>query len=207
MAKAATPKLDLKRELKEFYKPSARAISVVDVPPISFLMVDGKGDPGSQIFQDAIGALYAVAYTTKFALKGAAESPDFTIMPLEALWWSDDMDDFVAGNKENWLWTAMIAMPDFVTATNVEAARSEASSKKKAPMIDLLRFEQFHEGKAAQIMYVGPFADEGPTIASIHRLIKDEGYELSGLHHEIYLSDPRRTDPKKLKTIIRQPFK
>ena len=128
-------------------------------------------------------------------------------MPLEALWWSDDMDGFVASNKENWLWTAMIAMPDFVTATNVEAARSEASSKKKAPMIDLLRFEQFHEGKAAQIMYVGPFADEGPTIASIHQLIKDEGHELSGLHHEIYLSDPRRTDPKKLKTIIRQPFK
>jgi hypothetical protein len=204
MAKAAA-KLDLKQELKELYRP-ARGIGVVDVPALNFIMVDGRGDPNlAPAYRNAIEALYAVAYTLKFALK--ASGKDFAVMPLEGLWWSDDMADFTAGNRDNWQWTAMIALPDFVPADDVRLAKAAAGTKKEIASLAALRFERFREGPAAQTMYVGPFADEGPTIAAIHRLIEEKGRRLAGKHHEIYLSDPRRADPKKLKTIIRQPFK
>jgi hypothetical protein len=205
---AAAQKLDLKKELKQLYRPSENRISIVDVPPIGFLMVDGRGDPNnSKAYVDAVTALYAVAYTLKFTLKAAGKTPDFTVMPLEGLWWADDMKDFTAGNRDNWQWTMMIAVPDFVTESDVAAAKVAAEAKKDAPSVEALRFERFHEGPAAQILYVGPYAEEGPTIAAIHGFIAEQGHNRSGRHHEIYLSDPRRTDPKKLKTIIRQPFK
>jgi len=205
---AGAAKLDLKKELKELYRPSARAISVVDVPPLNFLMVDGKGDPNiSEEYREAIEALYATAYTLKFALKADRRTPEFAVMPLEGLWWSDDMSDFLSGNKANWQWTAMIAQPDFVTGEDVSRAKAQAAAKKELPALSKLRLERFHEGRAAQIMYFGPYSEEGPTIAAIHEFIEAGGHRLSGRHHEIYLSDPRRTDPKKLKTVIRQPFK
>lgn len=204
----AAAKLDLKRELKHLYNPSAKAISVVDVPAINFLMVDGAGDPNSaKAYQDALAALYAVAYTLKFALKKRGTTPDFAVMPLEGLWWSDDMDDFRKARKDRWQWTAMIAVPDFVSAADVTAAKAAAAAKKDLPSLDRLRLESFREGKAAQATYFGAYADEGPTIAALHDFIAGQGGRLHGRHHEIYLSDPRRTDPAKLKTVIRQPFR
>lgn len=201
------PKLDLKKELKQFYGPSSREVSVVDVPPINYIMVDGEGDPNTaQAYQDAVGELYAVAYTVKFALKGASKGPDFVVMPLEGLWWADDIDDFQKASKANWKWTAMIALPDFVTEADVADAKRRAAEKKEIPSLDALRFERFREGPTAQIMYIGPYADEAQTIASLHDFIAASGKRLSGRHHEIYLSDPRRTEPAKLKTVIRQPF-
>ncbi len=203
----AAGKVDLKRERKAFYAPSAKHFSVVDVPAIGFLMVDGSGDPNTaKSYADAIGALYAVAYTLKFARKAAGQSPDFAVMPLEGLWWSDDMDDFRNANKDNWKWTAMIALPDFISLVDVEMAKQQAAAKKDVPSLDRLRFGSFSEGKAAQILYFGRYADEGPTIAALHRFIAEQGGQLRGKHHEIYLSDPRRIDASKLKTIVRQPF-
>lgn len=199
-------KLDLKKELKAFYNPSAKAPGLVEVPPINFIMVDGEGSPASEAYANAVGALYAVAYTLKFALKAKGKTPDFGVMPLEGLWWSDDMDDFVNGRKDRWKWTAMIAMPDFVTTADVDDAKTAAAKKKDLPSVDQLRFERFHEGPAAQIMYFGPYSDETATIAALHQFIADNDKQLAGRHHEIYLSDPRRTAPEKLKTVIRQPF-
>lgn len=200
-------KIDLKKELKAFYNPSRKAPMLVDVPEFNFIMIDGEGDPGvAQAYLDAVGALYGVAYTVKFALKAKGATPDFSVMPLEALWWADDMDDFINGRRDRWKWTAMIAMPDFVTAADVDEAKTQATKKKDNQSIADVRLEPFNEGPAAQIMYIGPYSGEGPTIAALHKLIDDNGKRLSGLHHEIYLSDPRRTAPEKLKTVIRQPF-
>lgn len=199
-------KLDLKKTLKRFYNPSAKQCVVVDVPAMNFLMLDGAGDPNtSPVFQTAVEMLYAVSYTLKFMLKkqGAA---DYAVMPLEGLWWTPDMAEFTIEDKSNWLWTLMIAQPPFITAEQVAAAKAEAARKKELPALDGLRFEPYHEGLAAQIMHLGPFAAEGPTIAKLHAFIAHQGYALTSKHHEIYLSDFRRTAPEKLKTVIRQPI-
>ncbi len=199
-------KIDLKKELKHLYRPSARKFSVVDVPPMQFLMIDGQGDPNTaQAYADAIEALYAVSYTLKFASKRQLQR-DFTVMPLEGLWWTEDMADFSMENKDAWLWTAMIMQPDWIDAAMVEEAKAIAASKKNLPALDKMRFETYAEGLAAQILYIGPYADEGPTIARLHAFIAKHDYRPAGKHHEIYLSDPRRTAPEKLKTVIRQPI-
>ena len=205
-------KLDLKKELKEFYAPSAKKFSVVEVPTANFLMIDGQGDPATSVeYSDAINALYSIAYTLKFTLKFAGKTPDFTVMPLEALWWADDYAVFNAAageaGRSEWKWTNMIMQPDFVTADMIEQAKVDALKKKgELPSLEKVRFETFTEGLSAQILYIGPWADEAPTIAALHEFIAEQNGELSGKHHEIYLSDPRRTAPEKLKTIIRQPF-
>jgi len=199
-------KFDLKKALKSFYTPSAKQCVIVAVPAMNFLMLDGAGDPNTApAFQAAVETLYAVSYTLKFMLKkqGAA---DYTVMPLEGLWWTPEMAEFTIADKSNWLWTLMIAQPPFITAEQVAAAKAEAARKKDLPALDSLRFEPYHEGLAAQIMHLGPFAAEGPTIAKLHAFISDQGYALTGKHHEIYLSDFRRTAPEKLKTVIRQPI-
>ncbi len=199
------PKLDLKKEYREFYNPSAKSCSVVDVPEMQFLMVDGSGDPNtSQAYQDAVGALYAMAYTLKFLSK-QTEKLDYVVMPLEGLWWTDDMAGFSAEDKSAWKWTAMIMQPDHITSAQVEASREEVRNKKNPPALDRLRFESLREGLSVQIMHIGPYADEGPTIARLHQFAADSGYSLRGKHHEIYLSDPRRAAPEKLRTVIRQP--
>jgi hypothetical protein len=202
-------KLDLKKDLKHLYNPSAKAIAFVDVPPMSFLMIDGTGNPNTApAYQDAMETLYAVSYTLKFMSK-ADPGIDYTVMPPEGLWWADDMAEFILGRKDNWQWTMMIMQPDHITAARVQAAVEQVRARKKPtpPALDKLRFETYHEGPAAQIMYFGPFADEGPTIARIHAWIEEKGYTYHGAkaHHEIYLSDMRRTAPEKLKTVIRQP--
>jgi hypothetical protein len=196
----------MSKALKELYKPSAKAIALVEVPAMNFLMVDGHGDPNtSKDFAEAIEALYGMSYTLKFSLK-KSEGRDWKVMPLEGLWWMEDMTQFCQEKKDEWLWTVMIAQPDFITAELAAAAAAELKKRKNPAALPKLRFERWQEGPAAQILYIGPFSEEGPTIEKIHAFIKSQGHKLSGKHHEIYLSDPRRTAPEKLKTIIRQPY-
>jgi hypothetical protein len=200
-------KIDYKKELKHLYKPSPKSIELVDVPEMNFLMIDGQGDPNtSQGYSDAIEALYAVSYVMKFMIKKGNLQIDYGVMPLEGLWWVDDMSQFSIDDKSNWKWTAMIMQPEHVTQ-NLFAAACEQVEKKKNPVALLkVRFESFSEGKAAQTMHLGPFSEEGPTIESIHKFIHDKGYSQTGKHHEIYLSDIRKAAPEKWKTIIRQPI-
>jgi hypothetical protein len=198
-------KVDFKRELRELYAPR-REPSLVEVPELAFLMVDGHGDPNTAAaYRDAIETLYAVAYTAKFTVRQAPNGVDFGVMPLEGLWWAPQMSKFTTEDKSAWSWTAMIMQPAPVTAEIVEAARDKVAAKKALPALELLRFEPWREGLAAQLMHLGPYADEGPTIKRLHAFIAEQGYEPTGKHHEIYLSDPNRSAPEKLRTVIRQP--
>jgi hypothetical protein len=199
-------KLNLKKEMKDLYGPSAKKISIVDVPRMNFLMIDGMGDPNtSQSYQEAIEALFSVSYALKFMIKKGDLAIDYGVMPLESLWWVDDMTQFTVEDKTDWKWTAMMMQPAFISAGDVSEAISQASKKKQLPALDGLRFEAFTEGTAVQILHLGPFSEEGPTVERLHQFIEDQGCERAGRHHEIYLSDFRRAAPEKLKTIIRQP--
>lgn len=199
-------KLDLKKTLKHLYQASAKEVVAVDVSPMNYLMVDGAGDPNtSQAFADAVEVLFMVSYTLKFMVKKGASAIDYGVMPLEGLWWADDMTKFSATDKSNWKWTAMIMQPPFVTPDAVALAIAEVKAKKSPAAISRLRRDSFAEGRCAQGLHIGPFADEGPTIERLHRFIAAQG-RLTGKHHEIYLSDLRRTAPSKWKTIIRQPM-
>jgi len=201
-------KLDLKKELKHLYKPSAREPLIVDVPDMHFLMMDGAGNPNtSPAYQQAVEALYGVAYTLKFTSKKKL-GRDYVVMPLEGLWWGTPMGQhtFTEADKDQFIWTMMILQPDFITAEMVAEATAETARKKGLPNLDKLRFEAFEEGLSVQILYLGSYDDEGPTIANMHQFAFDQGYQLRGKHHEIYLSDPRRTAPDRLKTILRHPL-
>lgn len=199
-------RLDLRKELKQFYTAAA-APSVVDLPTLSYLMVDGQGDPNTSAdYAAAIGALYSVSFTLKFAFKRGPERVDYKVMPLEGLWWADDMAIFMRGDRAKWRWTAMIMQPAFVTSAHVDAAIAAAGLKRPNDMLGKLRLERFAEGRAAQLLHVGPYSEEAPNIERLHAFIAEQGGKLSGRHHEIYLSDPRRVAPERLKTIIRQPF-
>ena len=202
-------KIDYKKELAELYKPSGKQPHTICVPPMNFLMINGIGNPNTaKMYAEAVQTLYAVAYTLKFMIKKQL-GQDYGVLPLEGLWWSDDMNDFLLGNKDNWQWTAMIMQPPVVTKDLFAQARQEVAKKGKAPLLDELRFETYDEGRAAQIMYTGAYSDEGPTIKLLHDYIAKQGGALTETtkhHHEIYLGDPRRTAPEKLKTVIRQPY-
>jgi hypothetical protein len=199
--------LDWKKELKQLYQPSTKEVSQVDAPSMNFLMIDGKGDPNTaQEYADAVEALFATAYTLKFMIKKGQLAIDYGVMPLEGLWWADDMSKFTTADKSNWLWTMMIAQPPFVTQAMADAAMVEVTKKKNPAAISRLRFESFDEGKCAQIMHIGPFSEEGPNIEKVHRFIETGGHQRHGKHHEIYLSDIRKAAPAKWKTVIRQPM-
>lgn len=200
-------KIDYRKRLKHLYGPSAKKVEIVDVPQMNFLMVDGEGDPNTaKSFSDAIEALYPLSYTLKFMVKKGETGVDYGVLPLEALWWADDPSAFTTGDKDAWKWTLMIMQPEIVTGEMVEKAMEEVGRKKKPVSLPLVRFEAFKEGKAAQILHIGPFSEEGPTIEKVHLCIEDNGNHLVGKHHEIYLSDLRRTAPEKWKTIVRQPM-
>jgi len=200
-------KKDYKKQLKHLYGPSAKKVEIVDVPQMSFLMVDGEGNPNtSKSFSDAIEALYPLSYTLKFMVKKGKMAVDYGVLPLEALWWADDMSAFSTGNKDDWKWTLMIMQPEFITQKMVKEATEEVERKKKPASLPFVRFDTFKEGKAAQIMHIGPFSKEGPTIEKVHLFIEDNGSRRVGKHHEIYLSDIRRAAPEKWKTIVRQPM-
>ena len=198
-------KVNFKVEHKELYR-AKREPALVDVPELGFLMVDGHGDPNTATeYTQAVEALYTVSYSLKFAIKRARDGFDYGVMPLEGLWWVRDMSKFTSSKKSDWDWTAMIMQPDQVTQDLLEDALANATAKKSLPAAAKLRLERFREGPAAQVMHIGPYDAEGPTIKRLHELIAESGRTRRGKHHEIYLSDPRRSAPEKLRTIIRQP--
>ena len=206
------PKIDLKKENKELYNPSKMEISIVEVPKMNFLMIDGQGDPNtSKEYQDAMQTLFPMSFKVKFISKNE-KSQDYVVMPLEGLWWVDNMEDFSIEDKSSWKWTAMIRQPDFITKNMIKKAMGEVKKKKNPPALSKIRFESFKEGLSAQILHIGPYSEEGPTVKNLHGFIEENGYKFEGgnsgqKHHEIYLSDMRRTKPERLKTIIRQPIK
>lgn len=197
-------KTDHRRELRALYSATARPV-LVDVPELQFLMIDGHGDPNTAPeYAEAVKALFAVAYGVKFAVRRDT-GVDFAVMPLQGLWWVPDMSRFDVDDKSAWDWTMMIMQPELVTADVVERARAAASAKATAAALARLRLERLAEGRAAQVLHVGPYAAEGPTIARLHAFIAGAGLQRSGRHHEIYLGDPRRTAADRLRTVIRQP--
>ena len=198
-------KVDYKKKLKHLYGPSSKKIVIVEVPPMNYFMVDGEGGPAAESYQQAIEALYGLSFTVKFDVKKGV-GLDYTVMPLEGLWWAKDITAFSADRKDEWLWKMMIMQPDYVTAKHVNAATKQLREKKNPLALDKIRFESYHEGLSVQILHIGPYDDEGPTIAQMHKFIDENGYQLHMKHHEIYLSDPRRSKPEKLKTVLRQPI-
>lgn len=203
----AAPKLDLKDELEPLYHAKPRQPEAVSAPPLHYLAIDGRGDPNtSPVYRAAVEALFAVSYHLKFAVKREG-GPDYTVMPLEGLWWMDDMENFSVTDKTNWRWTLMILQPSFLTPDRVEAAQ-EAVKRKKRDLwtVDRLHHRIIEEGDCVQILHIGPFSEEGPTVELLHRWLRDAGKHLRGKHHEIYLTDIRRTAPSRWRTIIRQPF-
>lgn len=202
-------KIDFKKTLRHLYNPTAKTFSVVEVPTMHFLMVDGAGDPNhASAYQAALETLYAVAYTLKFMSKKQLDQ-DYGVPPLEGLWWADDMANFTTRrDKTTWQWTMMIMTPDWITQGMVTAAGEAAADKKALPALDQLRFEAYTEGLAVQILHIGSYDDEGPVLARLHQeWLGANGYVENGKHHEIYLSDARRVEPAKLKTILRQPIR
>jgi len=218
--------LDYKKEYKDLYMPAAKP-SVIDVPAMQFIMVDGKGDPNTEggEFQQATELLYALSYTIKMGYKKSVKPEgytDYVVPPLEGLWWmeggaSDGFDFSALSQREKYFWTAMIRQPDFVTREVFERACGEV--KKKKPGLDpsKARFEVFEEGLCVQMMHLGPYRDEPETIAQMEAFIEAGGYRNAigeqrpdgtiKRHHEIYLGDPRKTEPSKLKTVLRHPIK
>ena len=200
-------KVDIKKDLKNLYQPPSKEVVRVDVPAMNFLMVDGKGDPNtSKQFQEAVEALYPLSYALKFMIKNGPKAVDFSVMPLEGLWWAEDMAKFTVNDKSKWKWTLMIMQPKYVSKDLFDAGIAKVKEKKNLAALPKVRFEDFSEGTAAQTMHIGPFSEEGPTVQRVHDFIDGCGCKRAGKHHEIYLSDIRKADPKKWKTIIRQPM-
>ncbi len=199
-------KIDVKKQLPLLYRVSSKEVVEVDVPPLRYLMIDGEGDPNtSPEYARAIEALFSVSFVTKFAMKRGSPGIDYGVMPLEGLWWADDWSSFLVTDKSKWKWTMMILQPDFVPKEVVYQAMETTIAKKPSGAAQQLRLEEFHEGRSAQVLHVGPFSEEGPTIERVHKFI-DERSAKRGKHHEIYLSDIRKAAPEKWKTIIRQPM-
>ncbi len=200
-------KVDFKKTLKHLYNPK-KVFATVDVPEMQFLMVNGRGDPNTaQEYKDAIAALYAVAYKMKFMSKIDLER-DYVVPPLEGLWWAEDMATFTTREKSEWEWTMMIMVPEWITATIFTDAIEQVRKAKNPVALDKVRLESYHEGLSVQIMHIGSYDDEGPILAEMHSAyIPENGLVRRGKHHEIYLSDPRRVAPEKLKTVLRQPVR
>jgi len=201
-----TKKLDFKKEQPGLYNPSSKTIALVDVPEMKFFMIDGKGDPNTaQEFKDAIETLFPISYGLKMPFKKQHPDMDYVVPPLEGLWYMENMAEFSMASKDQWLWTLMMRVPDFVPDDEAISVIEQVKAKKQPPSIDKTRFEHYNEGKCVQIMHVGPFDAEPPTIQKMHAWAKDNGLELAGKHHEIYLSDLRRVAPEKMRTVLRQP--
>ncbi|AEE44297.1 GyrI-like domain-containing protein [Cellulomonas fimi] len=199
-------KTDLKKEIPTYAARHGR-VDVVEVPPLQYLMVDGHGDPNTApAYADALASLYPLAYALKFLSKDALDR-DYTVMPLEALWWADDMDAFTtARDKSRWDWTLLNVVPGWITAEHVAQARATVLRKGGAPRLDDLRLERYDEGLCVQTLHVGPYDDEAPVLDALHHeFLPAHGLRRTGKHHEVYLSDARRTAPEKLRTILRQP--
>ena len=199
-------KTDFKKTLKHLYAPSAKEWVEVDVPPLRYLMVDGMGSPGEapEYFR-AVEWLFSLSYPLKFMSKKEL-GRDYAVMPLEGLWFADDFSAYTqSGRRDEWRWTLMILQPDWITPQMVETAIEKTLAKRDDKPASL-RLETFHEGRCLTKLHVGPFADEAPVLHRLHHeLMPSLGLTFNGQHHEIYLSDPRKTAPEKLKTVLRQP--
>ena len=201
------PKIDFKKEMKQFYQPSRNGFVEVTLPKMRFVAVDGAGDPNtSDAYASALSWLYATSYAMKFDAKTTL-GRDYVVPPLEGLWWADDPADFVKRNKAAWKWTMMIMVPDFVTDAMFEAARLKAKKKLGEPPATL-RLDVLDEGRSLQIMHIGSYDEEGPTLEFLHdTLMPERGLTFNGRHHEIYIGDPRKFPPERLKTVLRQPVR
>jgi hypothetical protein len=196
--------LDLRRQMPQLYSAPSTPV-LLEVPELSYLQVYGHGDPNTAPeYAEAVEALYAVAYAIRFALKRGPQGLDAAVMPLEGLWWTPDMSTFTTEDKSAWDWTLMIRVPDLIDAAAVDQARASAARKKPLPGLDRVGWASYTEGPSAQVLHVGPYSAEGPTVERLHRFIADAGFVPAGKHHEIYLGDPRRAAPERLRTIIRQ---
>lgn len=198
-------KLDLKKEL-DSYRARSGEFRILQVPTLRYLQVDGHGDPNtSPQYADALASLYPVAYKLKFLSKQEL-GRDYVVPPLEALWWAQDMAAFTSSrDKSQWDWTVMLMVPPWLDEGHVDAARERARASR-APLLDQVRFTAVDEGWCVQTLHRGPFDDEGPVLQRMHEeFIPANGLVLSGIHHEIYLSDIRRTAPQRWRTILRQP--
>ena len=200
-------KVDFKKTLKHLYNPPRKFV-VLEVPPMQFLMLDGRGDPNTAPeYVQGLEALYALSYTIKFFSKKELDQ-DYTVPPLEGLWWAEDMEAYVTGEKSEWLWTMLMMVPDWIGREHYEKCLAEVKAKKNPAALDKVRLETFHEGLSVQIMHIGPYSEEGPVLARLHQeFLPANNYVPNGYHHEIYLGDPRRTAPEKLRTVLRQPIR
>ncbi|ESQ87711.1 hypothetical protein ABAC460_18735 [Asticcacaulis sp. AC460] len=202
-------KIDFKTEYKTLYGPPQKDFVLVEVPPLPYLMFDGCGDPNTApVYQHAVEALYSLSYTLKFMSKRAF-GRDYVVGPLEGLWWADDYGAYThSGRRDEWSWTMMILQPDWIEAGHLDAAKAEVLMKKGLPGVETVRLETLDERLSAQILHIGSYADEAPTLARLHsEWLPQNGLTERGKHHEIYLSDPRKVEPAKLKTILRQPVR
>ncbi len=203
-------KLDLKKELKHLYQPSAKQVSLVEVPAFNFAMVDGAMPAGvlpgdSEEYRQSLEALYGIAYTLKFMSKKREQNPiDYTVMALEGLWWVES-GQFEFGKQEPWHFTSMIMQPDHLTEMDYQQALEELKRKRPNPALDKMRFESFEEGLSVQIMHIGPYSEEPRSLDKMQAYIDEHGYRYRDHHHEIYLGDPRRAKPEKLRTVLRHP--
>lgn len=197
--------LDFRKEYQAFLKPKQGQVEFVTVPDLHFLMLDGIGDPNtSSDYQASFAALYGIAYTLKFKFK-KERGIDYNLLAIEGLWWVKNMEFFSTERKDDWRWTMMLFQPDFISTADVSEAVTDIAMKKHVPGLERVRYEVYEEGLSAQIMHLGSYSEEKPTIDLLHQSIAEQGYTRRGKHHEIYLGDPRKSTPEKLKTIIRQP--
>jgi hypothetical protein len=195
--------IDWVKEQPDLYAPSEAPV-LVDVPELGFLMVDGHGDPNTApAYRVAVEALYAVSYPIKFALQQHG-GPKRKVGPLEGLWWADDAADFVSGDKASWSWTMMIRQPTEAGEV-LDLARTKAAKKIASDVLDELRLESFDEGRSAQLLHRGPYAQEHASVMRLHDFIAAHDLRPTGRHHEIYLTDPNRTKPDRMRTVLRQP--
>ena len=196
-------KLDLTKKYKEYFTAKADP-ELIDVASAKYLIIDGRGEPGGEEYVAKVGAIYNLAYKVKFQAKKLDK--DFVVCKLQGLWWFDDYEG-ATPPREEWNWTMMLRQPEFVTNEMFEGALKTAYAKKPLEELKLVKLVDYHEGLSAQIMHLGPYSEEEATIETLHNFVADQGYALRGKHHEIYLKDPLRTAPEKLKTIIRHPVK
>ena len=201
-------KVDFKEELKHLYQPLEDELAIVNVPPMNFLMIDGLGDPNRSVeFKQSIEALYTVSYVIKYAVEKSKLEIDYGVMPLEGIWWCESDKHYRLEDAEKWLWTLMIMQPDYVHRDLVEAAIKEAEKQRNLPALPDMRFDSFFEGPAVQLLHRGLFYEEAATLEKVHTYIRENDLIFGGRHHEIYLSDIRRQEQDRWRTIIRQPVK
>ena len=199
-----TEKLDLYKQHKAEYA-AKKTPALVTVKAAAYLTISGRGEPGGEAFTDRVGALYGAAYTIKFTSKFAGR--DYKVCPLEGLWWCGRKRNFATEPRDKWCWKVLIRTPDFITASDLAKAREALLAKGKSPAVRNVQLEAFEEGLCAQMLHVGPYSAEAATIDVMMQFVRDKKLRCHGKHHEIYLSDPRRVPPERLRTVLRYPVR